>query len=98
MLCVLLGSISQRIFKFSSQNLDNCRVFSMISLQFSFINIFISFSGYVQFHSNSSEISQRKKGGREREFALKDCSLTNSLGYFDVTLTWFLSGYVLRGI
>ena len=32
----------------------------------------------------------------ERGFGLKGWSLTNSLGYFDVTLTWFLSGYVLR--
>ena len=47
-LCVLLV--------FLSLNLDNCRVFSMISLQFSIINIFLSFRGYIQFHSNSSEI------------------------------------------
>ena len=37
-LCVLLGSTSQRILNIFSQNLDNCHVFSMISLQFSFID------------------------------------------------------------
>ena len=42
-LCVLLGSTSQLILNYSSQNHDNCRVFSMISLQFSIINIFLSF-------------------------------------------------------
>ena len=57
---------------------------SFLILSFSFL----SFWGYTQFHSNSSEISERKKGGRERESGLKDWSLTNSLGYFDVTLTW----------
>ena len=31
-LCVLLDSISWHILNFSSQNLDNCHVFSMISL------------------------------------------------------------------
>ena len=39
-LCFLLDWTWQRIFNFS-RNLDNCRVFSMISLQFSFINIFL---------------------------------------------------------
>ena len=67
--CVLLGSNSQRILNFFSQNLDNCHVFSMISLQFSIINIFLSFRGYVQFHSNSSEIWERKKE-RKRESML----------------------------
>ena len=42
-LCVLLGSTSQCILNYSSQNLDNCRVFSMLFLQFSLINIFLSF-------------------------------------------------------
>ena len=53
-LCVLLRSTSQRILNFSLQNLDNCRDFSMISLQFFNINIFHSFRGYTQFHSYSS--------------------------------------------
>ena len=39
-----------------------------------------------------------RKRGRERESALKDWSLTNSLGYFDVTLTWFPRMYVFLGI
>ena len=43
------------------QNLDNCHVFSIISLQFSIVNIFLSFRRYIQFHSNSSEIWERKK-------------------------------------
>ena len=65
-LCVLLGSTSQCILTFFSQNLDNYCVFSMISLQFSMVNIFLSFRRYIQFHSNSSEIWERKKE-RKRE-------------------------------
>ena len=42
---------------------------------------------------NFTPTPQRSEGGRkrgwERESALKDWSLTNSLGYFDVTLTCF---------
>ena len=64
-LCFLLDWTWQRLFNFS-QNLDNCLVFAMRSLQFSFINIFLSFRRYIQFHSNSSEIWERKKE-RKRE-------------------------------
>ena len=49
------------------QNHDLCPVFSMMSLHFfPTINIFLSFRGYIQFHSNSSEIWERKKE-RKRE-------------------------------
>ena len=63
--CVVRMNLTTYI-GFSSQNLDNCRVFSMISLQFSIINIFLSFRGYIQFHSDSSEFWERKKE-RKRE-------------------------------
>ena len=43
--CVLLGSTSHRILNFLLQNLDNCLAFSMISLQFSIVNNFLSFKG-----------------------------------------------------
>ena len=38
----------------------------MISLQFSIMNIFLSFRGYTQFHFNSTEIWERKEE-RKRE-------------------------------
>ena len=91
---MLLGSTSQRILNFSSQNLDNCRVFSMISLQFSIINISLSFKGVYTISLQFLRDLREEERKRERESVLKDWSLTNSLGYFDVTLTWILSGYV----
>ena len=66
-LCVLLGSTSQRIFNFSSQNLDNCRVFSMISLQFSFINIFLSFKGVYTISLQLLRDLRERKKERKRE-------------------------------
>ena len=64
---------------------------------FNFLFLLSSFQGVL--YSNPtpqrSEREREREGVRERVCALKDWSLTNSLGYFDVTLTWFLSGYVL---
>ena len=54
--------------------------------------------GIYNFTPTPQRSERGRKRGRERESALKDWSLTNSLGYFDVTLTWFLSGYVFWGI
>ena len=94
-LCVFLSSTSQHILNFSSQNLDNYLVFSMISLQFSIINISFLSGGIYNF-TPTPQRSERGRKRRERESGLKDWSLTNSLGYFDVTLTWFLRMYVLE--
>ena len=67
-------------------------LFNFPLLTFSFL------SGGIHNFTPTPQRSERgRKRGRERESALKDWSLTNSLGYFDVTLTWFLSGYVFLG-
>ena len=94
-LCVLLVSISQRILSFSSQNHDNCCVFSMISLQFSIINIFLSFRGYIQFHSNSSEIWERKKESKRERVCFERLESHKFIGIFWCDFAWFLRRYVL---
>ena len=69
----------------------------MISLQFSYINIFLSFRGYIQFHSNSSEIWERKKE-RKRESLLWKIGVLQIHWIFDVTLTWFQNVYFWRNL
>ena len=63
-LSVLLGSTSQRILNFFSQNV--CHVFSMISLQFSMINILLSFRGYIHFTPTPQNLTEEERE-EERE-------------------------------
>ena len=65
----------------------------LIIVVFSQLYLFNFLSGGIQL-LRDLRVKERKE---ERESGLKDWNLTNSLGYFDVTLTWFLRLYVFGG-
>ena len=66
----------------------------MISLQFSIINIFLSFRGYTQFHFNSSEIWEGKKERKRERVWFERLESHKFIGIFDMTLTGFSVGIV----
>ena len=61
------------------KSFSNC---PSLTFEFSFLS-----GGIYNFTPTPRRSERGRKRGSERESGLKDWSLTNSLGYFDVTLT-----------